>query len=563
MCISYEIERSNVTHFIHAKVAKDATKKVLDLKLALANKEISDGKRELIAKRSMVRHISHEIRTPLNTTSIGVEVLEHELSALGDTIPNSLIEVVVGIRAACGSALVIVNELLTFEKLAAGLFTLECNATAVLPFVRDSMKEFAILAIAKNISLDLIHGERIDEEAAFDIDPVKMSIVLRNFLSNALKFTPRGGHVTMVVDHVDYDDEKNLEGRSVIITVTDSGVGISPENVRHLFEEGVQFNANTLQDGGGSGFGLYITKGIINLHKGASIRATSDGEGRGCSFHIQLPLLSRYSRQLNSYPSSIGDQNMPGDDIIAVSPKAKPLLLLVVDDSQANRKMMLRILKLAGHTAAQAADGLAAVREISSMLMKRQKGDVQYNQYDAVLMDSEMPKMSGPEATREMRAMGYLGPIIGVTGNTDHTEFNDAGADRVLLKPINLADVKKALACRRKLSDSRSPITSRGGSVVVTSRKGSLAAPKSPITSRTGSLAAPTSRTGSMGGSVAINSRTGSTGYIRGTHELMLPPNSPFENSLAVRELVPAESPGGISPKPSDEALGLESKGGD
>jgi CheY-like chemotaxis protein len=110
-----------------------------------------------------------------------------------------------------------------------------------------------------------------------------------------------------------------------------------------------------------------------------------------------------------------------------------------------------RVLELAGHTAVQAADGLAAVREISSMLMKRQKGDVQYNQYDAVLMDSEMPKMSGPEATREMRAMGYLGPIIGVTGNTDHTEFNDAGADRVLLKPVNLADVKKALACRGKV----------------------------------------------------------------------------------------------------------------
>lgn len=71
-----------------------------------------------------VRHISHEIRTPLNTTSIGVEVLEHELSALGNAVPNSLMEVVVGIRAACGSALVIVNELLTFEKLAAGMSTL-------------------------------------------------------------------------------------------------------------------------------------------------------------------------------------------------------------------------------------------------------------------------------------------------------------------------------------------------------------------------------------------------------------------------------------------------------
>jgi CheY-like chemotaxis protein len=85
------------------------------------------------------------------------------------------------------------------------------------------------------------------------------------------------------------------------------------------------------------------------------------------------------------------------------------------------------------------------VREISLMLMKRKEGDAAYAQYDAVLMDSEMPNMSGPEATREMRALGYLGPIIGVTGNSDHTEFNEAGADLVLMKPVNLAGVKKAL----------------------------------------------------------------------------------------------------------------------
>jgi CheY-like chemotaxis protein len=266
-----------------------------------------------------------------------------------------------------------------------------------------------------------------------------MSTVFRNFLSNAVKFTPRGGFIKMIVEILN----DPIVGRAVLITVKDSGVGLSAENLRHLFEEGVQFNANALQEGGGSGFGLYITKGIINLHEGASIWADSAGEGEGCAFHIKLPLLHEPLCTSRFPATSIEECGL------VVKPEAevtKSLLILVVDDSTANRKMMLRMLKIAGHTAVQAEDGLAAVREISLMLMKRQEGDVVYAQYDAVLMDSEMPNMCGPEATAGMRALGFLGPIIGVTGNEDHASFKDAGADLVLMKPVKLADVQEAIA---------------------------------------------------------------------------------------------------------------------
>jgi CheY-like chemotaxis protein len=278
----------------------------------------------------------------------------------------------------------------------------------------------------------------MEEDIAFDIDPLKMTHVLRNLFSNAIKFTPSGGFIKMIIEII----SDPIVGREVLITVKDSGVGLSPENLRHLFEEGVQFNANALQEGGGSGFGLYITKGIVNLHKGASIWADSAGNGEGCAFHIKLPLSLTPFYSMKYLRSSVEDS-----DLILV-PEAvgtKSLLILVVDDSKSNRKMMIRMLQIAGHTAVQAEDGLAAVREISLMLMKRQKGDILYTQYDAILMDSEMPNMCGPEATREMRALGYSGPIIGVTGNEDHTDFNEAGADLVLMKPVNLASVKRAL----------------------------------------------------------------------------------------------------------------------
>ena len=107
-----------------------------------------------------------------------------------------------------------------------------------------------------------------------------MSQVLRNFLSNALKFTPEGGSVTVTV---------RTEGCSLRVEVEDSGAGISSENIRRLFVEVVQFNANTLQGGGGTGLGLWICKKIIDMHGGV-IGASSEGEGKGSVFFFAIPL---------------------------------------------------------------------------------------------------------------------------------------------------------------------------------------------------------------------------------------------------------------------------------
>ena len=111
-----------------------------------------------------------------------------------------------------------------------------------------------------------------------------MVVVFRNLLSNAIKFSNRGGKVVVYVRR-----ELNEAGKeTVTIAVQDSGAGLSKENIGRLFQEGVQFNANKLQKGGGSGLGLYITKGIVNMHAGARIWAESDGEGHGCTFFVEV-----------------------------------------------------------------------------------------------------------------------------------------------------------------------------------------------------------------------------------------------------------------------------------
>ena len=260
--VSYEIERNVITHFLHAELAKDAMRRISVLELALANKRVSDVQRDLASKLSMVRYISHEIRTPLNTVYAGVELLEHSLLELAE-VPSQTLNIMTGIRSACGQALVVVNEFLTFDKIESGLERIERSTGRVNSLISDIMKEFMIPANAKNIVLQSSVSDAIQYGTMIHVDFLKIALVLRNLLSNAIKFTPPDGLVSIKITRL---TENSVD--YVIITVKDSGAGLSESNVANLFKEGVQFNANKLQAGGGSGFGLYISKGIMDLHEG-------------------------------------------------------------------------------------------------------------------------------------------------------------------------------------------------------------------------------------------------------------------------------------------------------
>ena len=145
-----------------------------------------------------------------------------------------------------------------FEKLAAGMTTLECVPTLVFPFLEQAMRQHMLPARAKNISFELVPSSSITRNVAIDVDPIKLITVFRNLFSNAIKFTKKEGRVTVRVEI----KRPSLNSIEVVeVTVQDSGAGLSAADLRQLFGEGVQFNANGLQGGGGSGLGLYITKG--------------------------------------------------------------------------------------------------------------------------------------------------------------------------------------------------------------------------------------------------------------------------------------------------------------
>jgi CheY-like chemotaxis protein len=223
------------------------------------------------------------------------------------------------------------------------------------------------------------------------------------------------------------------------VTVTDTGAGLSEDQLGQLFADGVQFNVNLLQAGQGSGLGLYIAEGIVQQH-GGTLVAASEGMGHGTTFTVTLPL---YHVPDSALPSSLVhlQKHIPAKvDEVSLENSAMstrcdgPLRILVVDDALMNRKMLTRLLQRRGHDCVQAEDGHEAVQKVTEAMKDG-------TPYDTILMDYEMPVMNGPTASKEIRALGCDSVIVGITGNVlpeDINHFRRCGANAVFPKPFQI-----------------------------------------------------------------------------------------------------------------------------
>ena len=256
-----------------------------------------------------------------------------------------------------------------------------------------------------------------------------------------------------------------------LISVKDSGAGLTAEQLQQICKEGVQFNANELQAGQGSGLGLFISKGIVNQHAGKLLVA-SEGLGKGVTFTVVLPVYNAPQRVAGANAGLVSQEDNsrtgtrwhpPADTIpeavnedgesdtfrlsnkIKLDPLPKapipPQHVLVVDDSTFNRKMLARLMKGKNHICEQAEDGQDAVNKYAEMVSRGETPDT-------ILMDFEMPVMNGPTATAKLREMGCSSLIVGVTGNVlpDEQEyFKSKGANHVLPKPLVMEDLENIM----------------------------------------------------------------------------------------------------------------------
>lgn len=236
---------------------------------------------------------------------------------------------------------------------------------------------------------------------------------------------------------------------SVQIKVIDTGAGMSQEQLTALFREGIQFNVNELQSGQGSGLGLFISMGIVKQH-GGDLVVSSEGLGRGTTFACTLPLYHVPDAQTPPTP--------PAEQVVAPKEKVKPtpLRILVVDDIATNRKLLTRLAVNKGHSVDEAKDGREAVDKVVNASREN-------NPYDTILMDYEMPVLTGPAAVKEIRAMGCDSFVVGVTGNVmaeDVHHFLSCGANCVLPKPVDFRRLEELWV--ERMVSGRMPNTSEG-----------------------------------------------------------------------------------------------------
>ena len=369
------------------------------------------------AKRVFIRKISHEIRSPLDSISCGLDLLVDASS--GNT---EALDVIEDLRYSCSHAVRVLDDLLTYDKLEGNSLILSRTSEDLQDLVIEAMASFTSLAKNSRVNLSFVHHD--SAKVVVCLDKEKMLRVIGTLLTNALKFTPSGGDVTLSISVDPSQSRTKLE-------VRDTGPGLDQQRQDAMFKD-LTFSMAELQSEQGYEPALYIAYRITQLH-GGRMGVYSEGIGKGSSFYVELPL-TKLIRPHS--PSSERHRN-----------NGRPSLrrLLVVDDVVMCRKLHSKTMARYCDEVEEASNGVEAVSAVHHSISSGRP-------YDCILMDSSMPFMDGLEATKRIRSLGYTGKLFGVTGNalpSDIDNFRCAGADSIFIKPLtkeNIVDILHAVS---------------------------------------------------------------------------------------------------------------------
>ncbi|HOO72061.1 MAG TPA: ATP-binding protein [Spirochaetota bacterium] len=378
------------------------------------------------AKSNFLAKMSHEIRTPMNAI---IGMTELALMTHDDAERNDYLD---SIREASDVLLAVINDILDFSKIEAGKITLELLPFDLYAALQGVVKAFSFKAQERGITLKLLIGEDVPQWVISD--KTRLQQILNNIVSNALKFTPRGG-VTVKAEPYFEDAGSAGDGKGVevlLFSITDTGIGIPAERREAIFESFTQAELSITRKYGGTGLGLAICRELLEM-MGGKIWVTST-EGVGSTFYFTVPV-----RQCAAKGVAV-----PGDESGDHPEKTKifqNLSILLAEDNKINARLAEVVLSKLGHRVTVAVDGM-------EVLEKLEKG-----RYDIIFMDIEMPKMSGIEATQCIRN-GLTGvenaqiPIIAMTAHVleeVHDECRKAGMDHIISKPVSIADIGPAI----------------------------------------------------------------------------------------------------------------------
>jgi len=358
------------------------------------------------AKSIFLANMSHEIRTPLNAV-LGFSQIVMRDPALSPEHRHNL-QIV---NRSGEQLLTLINDVIDVAKLEAGRVALE-KAVFDLPAMLDQLVE-QFLPRAAAVSLQLMHEPAVDLPRYLTADAEKIRHILSNLLDNALKFTREGG-VSLRSRICCREGQNWLE-----IEVQDSGQGISPEDRERIFNAFEQAEAGRIQQGG-TGLGLTISRDYARLMGGDL--SVSGSPGHGSCFHLTVPVM------LVSGEPDLQQQEQPRR-IKRLKPGQPSCRILVVDDRDTNREILIKLLTPLGCVMLEAVNGQAGLEAFVA------------HKPHLVLMDVVMPVMDGREATRRIRALpeGKKVPIIAVSASVFEDQLQEvmeAGASAFLRKPL-------------------------------------------------------------------------------------------------------------------------------
>ena len=387
--------------------------------------ELEDAKEEAqkenASKSQFLANMSHEIRTPINA------ILGMNEMILRESEENSIQEYAQNIQSASEDLLSIVNEILDFSKVASGKMELVPVEYDVAALIRDCSTIVETRAAGKDLRLEVSCDESTPSKLCGDATRIRQ--IISNLLTNAVKYTP-SGTITFRIRWA-----RDKEGIKLIASVEDTGIGISEENQKRLFDTFERFDMEKNRNIEGTGLGLSITKQLVDLMKG-EIGVYSE-LGKGSLFYVEIPQKVVSMEPIGKLNQEVNVEQTKVDKEKYHAPKAK---ILVVDDVRMNVRVIQSLLKrtkIQIDTATSGKECLALAAE---------------NTYDLILLDHMMPEMDGVETFQKLRedttGLNYATPVIALTANAiagAKEEYKKLGFDDYLSKPMKGEELEEMI----------------------------------------------------------------------------------------------------------------------
>lgn len=411
---------------IYIRASKEQTKANAELQKAIRAVEQANK-----AKSTFLFNMSHDIRTPMNAI-IGFTELAKTHVDESEKVRGYLSKIDISSK----HLLSLINDVLDMSRIESGNITLEEVPARWFDIITDLQAIVQADISARQLEF-LVQADNITNEYIM-IDKLRLNQVLLNLLSNSIKFTAAGGQISLFItqktatkpDHAAFE-----------ICVSDTGMGMSPEFLEHIFESFTREKTSTVSGIQGTGLGMAITKNIIDM-MGGTIAVDSE-RGKGTKFTINIETRIPEHEETSDRPSeelTVSEADHREETALEVDFIGKKILL--VEDNDLNQEIAAEILTEAGFEVDIADDGTVAVEKVK----QARKGD-----YDLILMDIQMPQMNGFDATRAIRSLGaeLSGiPIYAMSANAfeeDKQAAIDAGMNGFIAKPIELEKLFEAL----------------------------------------------------------------------------------------------------------------------